>query len=177
MPISQAKKKEIVQDLHTKLSESKAIILTDHTGLNVKDVTALRGKLRGASVEYQVIKNTLARLAIKETGKEQIEEFLTGPSSLVFLGGDVVEGTKILIDFIREKDIPEIKIGLLDDRLYDRKELGTIARLPSRDVLLATIASGLISPLNGFAFIMKEMMNRFARAVEAVRAEKENSGD
>jgi large subunit ribosomal protein L10 len=177
MPISQEKKREIVEDLHRRFSESSAVLVTDHTGLKVKDLTVLRKRFREASLDFRVVKNTLARLAVKETGKEQLEEFFDGPNSLLFLGEDVVEGTKILTEFVREKEAPEIKVGLIEDRLYDRKELAAIAKLPPREALLAAVAGGLMSPLNGFAYILTEMVGRFVRVVDALRAERESSGE
>ncbi len=177
MSISKARKEEIVQDLREKFSASNAVLLADHTGLKVKEITDLRKRLREASVEYLVVKNRLARIALKDSGKEQLEEFFDGPNSIVFLDEDVVNGTKVLIDFIKEHEKPELKIGLVDDRMYDRKELANIAKLPSREVLLANVASGLISPLNRFAFLLTEMLRSFIRAVDAVRAEKETSGE
>jgi large subunit ribosomal protein L10 len=177
MSIDQARKKEIIQELHQKIVDSGAVLLADHTGLNVKDITVLRKKLRDISVEYRVIKNTLARLAVRDSGKEQLEEYLYGPNSLVFLGEDVVEGTKIIADFIREHEKPTIKIGLVEDRLYDQKELARIAKLPPREVLLSSVARGMIAPVNSFAFLATEMIRRFIRAVDAVRASREGSDD
>ena len=177
MPISKARKEEIVRDLHEKFTGSSAILLADHTGLKVKDFTELRKRLREASIECCVVKNRLARIALKESGKEPLEEFLDGPNSLVFLDDDIVTGTKVLVDFIREHERPEIKVGFIDDRLYDRAELTNIAKLPPREVLLASVASGLISPLNRFAFLLTELLGSFVRAVDAVRAKKETSGE
>jgi large subunit ribosomal protein L10 len=177
MPISQTRKNEIVQELREKFTDSAAILVTDHTGLKVKDVTVLRKRFREASLDYRIVKNTLARLAVKDTGKEELEEFFSGPNSLLFLGENVVEGTKILTDFIREHEVPVIKIGLVEDRLYSRKELAAIANLPSRDVLLAQVASGFISPLNSFAYILSEMVGRFVRVIDGLRAAKETSAE
>jgi len=176
MTISRTRKEGIVQELHEKFTRSSAILLADHTGLKVKDITVLRRKLREISVEYRVIKNKLARRALKDTGKDRLEDYLDGPNSLVFLGDDIVQGTKVLMDFVKEYEGPAIKIGFVDDRLYDRKELARISMLPPREIILANIACGLLSPLNKFAFLMMEMIGRFVRAVDAVRAEKETSG-
>ncbi len=176
MSISRAKKEEIVQELHEKIVQSNAILLADHTGLKVKDITVLRRKLQDISVEYRVVKNRLARRAIKDTGKDQLEDYFDGPNSMVFLSEDVVEGAKILMDFVKEHERPEIKIGLVDDCLYDRNELISIAKLPPREILLAEVAGGLISPLNKFAFLMTELIASFVRAVDAVKAKKESSG-
>jgi len=177
MSISKERKEEIVEELREKFTGPNAILLADHTGLKVKEITDLRKRLREASVEYMVVKNRLAKIAIKDSDKEQLESHLDGPNSLIFLDEDLVRGTKVLFDFIREHERPEIRVGLVEDRLYDRKELASIAKLPSREVLLATVASGLISPLNRFAFLLSEMLGSFIRAVDAVRAEKETSGE
>ena len=116
MSISKARKEEIVQELHDKFSDSSAVLLTDHTGLKVKDFNILRKRLRNASIECRVIKNRLARIAIKESGKEQREEFFNGPNALIFRDEDMVKGTKVIIDFIKEHERPEITAGLGDDR-------------------------------------------------------------
>ncbi|OGF97844.1 MAG: 50S ribosomal protein L10 [Candidatus Glassbacteria bacterium RBG_16_58_8] len=175
MSINRNKKEEIVRELHEKIARTDAILLTDHTGLKVKHITLLRRKLRDASVEYRILKNTLARLAIRDTGKEELETYLDGPTSMMFLDRDVVRGTKTLIDFIKEFEKPEIKIGFIDDHLYDKTQLLTISKLPPREALIASFAGGLVSPLNRVAFLMAELIGRFVRAVDAVRAGKESS--
>jgi large subunit ribosomal protein L10 len=177
MPISRAKKEEIVQELHEKFLQSASVVLTDHTGIKVKDITDLRRRLREASIHFTIVKNTLARLAIKDTEMEQLEEYFEGPNSYVFLGEDIVEGTKIIVDFAREHEKPDIKVGLINDSLYNVKDLKRIAKLPSREVLLTNIAGGLISPLNNLAYLLAEMIGQFVRVVDSLRAAKEASGD
>jgi large subunit ribosomal protein L10 len=177
MSISRTKKEEIVLELHEKIAQSSAILLADHTGLKVKDITVLRRKLQDISVEYRVIKNNLARRAVKDTGKDQLGDFFDGPNSMVFLSEDVVEGAKVLLDFYKEHERPEIKIGFVEDRLYDRNELISIAKLPPRDILLTKVAGGLISPVNKFALLMTELIASFVRAVDAVKVKKESTGE
>jgi large subunit ribosomal protein L10 len=108
---------------------------------------------------------------------EQLEEYFEGPNSYVFLGEDIVEGTKIIVDFAREHEKPDIKVGLINDSLYNVKDLKRIAKLPSREVLLTNIAGGLISPLNNLAYLLAEMIGQFVRVVDSLRAAKEASGD
>jgi large subunit ribosomal protein L10 len=112
------KKKEIVEELHEKFSKSKVVIVTDYKGLDVAAITALRRKLREAGIEYRVIKNTLMARASEDTGVEAIRDSFKGPSAVALSYDDPVAPAKVLTEFAKENDKLEIKIGVMDGKVW-----------------------------------------------------------
>ena len=167
------KKKEVIDELTTKFDEAKSAVLTDYRGLNVEEMTDLREKLREAGVDYKVAKNTLAYLAAKEAGCEEIEEYLKGPTAIAFSEDDPVAPAKVLSEFAEENETLEIKSGLLDKEVLNSDEIKALADVPSREELLGRLASGLKQPLNGLVHCLKDPVKSLAYALKAVKDKKE----
>ncbi|WP_018249365.1 50S ribosomal protein L10 [Orenia marismortui] len=166
------KKELIVQDLVEKFSNAKSAVLTDYRGLNVEEVTELRAKLREAGVEYKVAKNTLTYLAAKETGYEDIKEYLSGPIAIAFSSEDPVAPAKILSDFAKDHDNLEIKSGILSGDILDADGIKALADIPPREVLLAQIARGMKAPISGLVYSLKYPINGLVYALNAVKEKK-----
>jgi large subunit ribosomal protein L10 len=142
------KKKENIDNLQKIFSKANSGILTDYRGLKTSDVVSLRRKLREIGVEYHVVKNTLAKIAAKQAGKDQITEIFEGPMAIAFVEGDISKSAKVLTDHIAaSKMAMAIKGGFLGNKLLTPKEISTIATLPSREVLLAKVLGGVQGPL------------------------------
>lgn len=167
-------KKQIVLDLKEKFAKTSVAVVTDHTGLAVKDVTELRKRLQAINAEYKIAKNTLIRLAIKDTNLTQLEKLLEGPSALLLGYGDLQEPAKILVEFIKEIEKGEIKGGVFEGNLISRQDLRAIANLPPRKVLLGQIAGLLVACPGQIAFILESLIRDIALLVEEVA--KKNSG-
>ena len=110
-------KKTIVADLHERFARSKLVIVADHKGLNVQDITDLRRQLREAGVEFQVVKNTLLRRAAADTGVSQLEAFFIGPSAVALSFDDPVAPAKVLTEFAKKNDKLEIKASAYPARV------------------------------------------------------------
>ena len=142
------KKKQIIDSLEQSFMKSSSGILTDYRGLKTSDIVALRRKLREVGVEYHVVKNTLARLAAGKAGKDQIAGLFEGPMAIVFVKNDISKAAKALTTHIATfKLAMAIKGGFLGNQLLTPKDVATIATLPSREVLLAKVMSGVQAPL------------------------------
>ncbi|MGM0501593.1 MAG: 50S ribosomal protein L10 [Bacillota bacterium] len=168
-------KKKVIDDLTVKFNEAKSAVLTDYRGLNVEQMTELRAKLREAGVDYKVAKNTLAYLAAKEAGCEDIKDYLKGPTAIAFSDEDPVAPAKILSEFAEEHEALEIKSGLLDKDVLDIDEVESLANVPSREELLGRLASGLKRPLNGLVHCLKDPVKSLAYALKAVKDKKEEN--
>ena len=168
-------KSEKVDDLSRKLSEAKSIYLADFTGLNVSSATELRRSLRQADVNYEVIKNRLAKLAVAKVGLEQLGEYLTGPTAMAFGHGDPVEPARILQKFIDGGGKLAIKSGLLYGELLSPEQVKQIASLPSRDELLAKLLGSVLSPLTGFAGVLTGLLRNLVGVVAAVQEQRSES--
>jgi large subunit ribosomal protein L10 len=166
-------KEALVTDLRDRMESAKAIYYTDFTGLNVKRMTELRRRLRKAGIEYVVIKNTLAQRAVAEVGLPV--EQLRGPTGVV-IGKDPVAAAKLLADFAKEfEQKPEVKGGMLEGKVIGVEQVRKLATLPSREEMLSTLAAGMQSPLAGFVGALNGMMYMVVGALEALRAQRENS--
>lgn len=166
----------IVEELKDKLSRSRGAILADYRGLNVKQVTELRSKLRAAGVEYKVVKNTLATIAAKELGLDDLVEYLNGPTAVAFGYDDPVAPAKILADFAKENKALELKGGVLTGNVIDVDDVKALAELPSREELLAQVVRGMQAPIAGMVNVLQGTIRNFVYALEAVRRKKEEAG-
>jgi large subunit ribosomal protein L10 len=170
-------KDAFIGELQQKLEGARAFYLTDFTGLNVKQMTQFRARLRRQGVDYVVVKNTLAQRALEGLDVPDVAGFFTGPTGLVIGRDDAVAAAKALTDFAREfGDRPAVKVGVVEKREFGPDQVRRLAELPPREVLLAQLAGGLGAPLARLAGGMNEMLARFARTLDALRQQKEGAG-
>ena len=170
-------KDQFIGELQQKLEGASAFYLTDFTGLNVKQMTQFRARLRKQGVDYVVVKNTLAQRALQGLDLPDVAGFFTGPTGVVIGRADAVAAAKALTDFAREfGDKPAVKVGIVERREVSPEQVKRLADLPPREVLLAQIAGGLQAPMARLAGGMSQLMAGFARAVDALRQQREGAG-
>lgn len=172
-----AQKQEVVADLSTKLSKAKCLYLTDFTGLDVASITELRRRLTSAGVEYVVVKNTLARRALSGGPYEGLTEHLAGPNAFALSDEDVVTAAKILTEFARERERPQIRAGAVEGRVVSIEEIRRIADLPPREQLLAQVVGTMAAPIAGLVYTLSGLLSKFVRTVDAVREQKQARGE
>jgi large subunit ribosomal protein L10 len=170
--MSKTERQATVESLTELLKGSPNVFVTDFSGLNVLRMTELRRRLRGAGVEYVVVKNTLAQRAFAANGVHALDEHLAGPTGLVLSGSDALAGAKVLSDFAKEFEKPAIKIGLVDGRPVTPEQVKRLADLPPRDVLLAQLAGYIQAPMAQFAGVMNGLLYQMVGALEALRAQR-----
>ena len=161
-------KKEVVRELAQKLSGCDIAITTDYRGLSVAEMTELRRRLRQEGIEYRVIKNTLARFAAEQAGKEGLTSIIEGPTAIAFCHGDVAAPAKALIDYIRSsKSELRIRGGLLDRRVLSAAEVTTLASLPSKEELVAKLLSGMQGTLFALVNVLSANITSFLNLLNA----------
>ena len=160
-----------VADLVGRLKTKKNIILTNYSGIKVKDLSDLRKNLRGVNAEYKVVKNTLFMRALKEAGYENVDNYMTGPVAVAFTDKDLSDVAKILRDFKKEQEKFEFGIGVMDNVVYNSEQVKNIADLPSKEVLISKIMYLVNAPTSQIAMGMNQIMASLARGIKAV-AEK-----
>ena len=170
-----AEKHEVVERLGAMLKEAKCLYLTDFTGLDVASITELRRRLTEAEVEYVVVKNTLARRALAGGRYESLAEHLSGPNAFALAREDVVVAAKILTEFARDRDRPQIRAGAIEGRVVSIDEIRRIAELPPRPQLLAQVVGTMRAPVAGLAFALGGLLSKFVRTVDALREQKQKS--
>jgi large subunit ribosomal protein L10 len=144
--LNRREKEQIVSDLHKKIEQFKAIVLTNYRGLNVEQINLLRQRLRDEKISYQVVKNTLMKLASKGTDLEKLNDYFEGPTAIAISYGNPIVLSKILYDFIKTQPSLEIKVGLIEGKVMPLEELKALASMPSREVLFAQILGGIQTP-------------------------------
>lgn len=141
--MNRREKEQIVSDFSKKIEGYKAIVLTRYRGLNVEQMNLLRKRLRDEKVSYQVVKNTLMKLASKGTDLEKLNDYFEGPTAIAISYGDPVLLAKVLSEFIKTQPSLEIKAGLIEGKVAPPEEVKALATMPSRDVFLAQMLGGI----------------------------------
>jgi large subunit ribosomal protein L10 len=170
-----AEKQAAIAELAESFRGSSAAVLTEYRGLTVKQLSDLRGSLRGHAT-FAVVKNTLTELAAKEAGVTAFDGQLVGPSAIAFVSGDPVEAAKGLRDFARANPLLVIKGGVLDGKTMSAAEITRLADLESREVLLAKLAGAMNASLSKAVYLFAAPLSQSARLIEALRAKREAEG-
>jgi large subunit ribosomal protein L10 len=156
-----------VTEIVNRFQESSAAVLTEYRGLTVAQMTTLRRSL-GEGSTYAVVKNTLTKRAAHDAGLTELDNLLTGPTAIAFIGGDPVAAAKGLRDFSRTNPLLVIKGGVLDGRPLSVAEISRIADLESREVLLAKLAGAMKGNLTKAAGLFQAPLSQIARLAAAL---------
>jgi large subunit ribosomal protein L10 len=158
----------VVEEIRTKLADADAAVLTEYRGLTVPELASLRASLRGRGTEYKVFKNTLARRAVADSGLDDIAAMFEGPVAIAFVHGDAASAAKALREFGRTNPALVVKGGLLGERIISPVEIEALADLPTRDVLLSTVAGAFQAPLAKAAGLFQAFTRNFAYGLQAL---------
>jgi large subunit ribosomal protein L10 len=168
-----AAKSKVVAELKEKIGRANVMVLTDYLGFSVKEMTELRRKLRKENSELSVVKNTLIERAVTESGLPELKDHLKGPTIVMLGYVDAVLPLKVLVKHLKEGEKGSIRIGVVDKKVFSADDLGAISKLPSREILLGKVASGLKSPIYGLVNVLNGPLRKLVYALEAVRKSKE----
>ena len=167
-----ATKDATVAGLQAKFEESAAVLLTEYRGLTVAELRELRNSIREHAT-YAVAKNTLTKIAANKAGVTAFDDELAGPSALAFVHGDPVAVAKGLRAFAKAHPLLVIKGGYFDGAALSAAEVGKLADLESREVLLAKLAGAMKASLFGAAYLFTAPLSKTVRTVEALREKQE----
>lgn len=159
-------KQQIVKELSEAIQDSVAGVIVDYKGITVADDTVLRKELREAGVDYRVIKNTLLGRAIEGTELEGIKSVLEGTTAIAISKEDHVAAARILNKFAESHENFNIKAGYLDGKEIDIETIQSLAKLPSREVLLATVVGAFQAPIAAFARAVQAIVDKNGEAAE-----------
>ncbi|MFJ9391482.1 50S ribosomal protein L10 [Nocardioides sp. NPDC101246] len=167
--MARADKQAAVAEIADEFSASSGAVLTEYRGLTVGELKTLRRSL-GENANYAVVKNTLAKIAASQSGIEGFDDLLTGPTAIAFIKGDVVEAAKGLRDFAKANPNLVIKGGYLDGKAIDAAEVGKLADLESREVLLAKLAGAFTASLSQALYAFNALPSKTAQLAAALEA-------
>ncbi|GAA4418018.1 50S ribosomal protein L10 [Georgenia halophila] len=157
-----------VAELTEQFRAASAVMLTEYRGLSVAQLQQLRRSL-GGNANYAVVKNTLASIAAKEAGIDNLDDELAGPTAIAFVSGEPVDVAKSLRDFAKANTQLVIKGGVLEGNKLSARDINTLAELESRDVLLSKAAGAFKAALFQAAYVFNAPATEAARTIEALR--------
>lgn len=171
-------KQQVVADLTDRLGRMQMLLIADYRGLTVGEMTELRKAVRDKGGEMIVAKNTLTRLAVRNSGHTQVEEWLKGPTVLTFSYDDIPGIAKTIDDYFKasKKNI-KIKGGLLGNSLFQAEELERIAKMPSREQSLAKVLGGVNAPASRIVGALNGVIRNIAYVLKAYSEQGETPAE
>ena len=169
-----ANKEATIAELTENFRNSNGIVLTEYRGLTVAQLKTLRKSI-SEHATYAVVKNTLTKIAANEAGITSFDDQLVGPSAMAFVHGDTVAVAKALRDFAKANPLLVVKSGYLDGAALTAAEVGKLADLESREVLLAKLAGAFKASLFGAAYLFNAPLSKAVRTVDALREKQESA--
>jgi large subunit ribosomal protein L10 len=165
----------VVSGLKDKFERATGVIFTDYQGLTVQEISEFRRQLRESSLDYRVVKNTLAKRAVEGTPAEGMKEVFSGPVGVAIGYDDPSLLAKKVLSFVKTNEKLKIRSGVIEGKVCAYKEIKAIAELPSREILLTTFIGTFQMPLTKLASALNATVNRFVYAMEAVKRDREAS--
>jgi large subunit ribosomal protein L10 len=165
-------KAEAVKDIAGRFKAAEAALLTDYRGLRVGEIAEVRNAVRAADADYKVLKNTLARIAVREVGLDELVGMLEGPTAVAFCRGDAAAVAKALDEAAKKFPVLVIKGGVLAGKIIGADEARRLAKLEPRDVQLAMIVTMMNAPLQQTANVLSALLRDLGSMLAQVAAQK-----
>ena len=175
MALNLEDKKAIVAEVQDAARQSLSAVLADYRGLTVEEMTELRSRARASNVYMRVIRNTLARRAVEGTEFECLTESFTGPSLLALAREEPGAAARLIKDFVKEHDKLEVRALAMSGQLLDAGQLEAVAKLPSREEALTSLAAVLQAPVTKLAQTLHAVPSKFVRTLAAVKDQREQA--
>jgi len=166
-----------VAEIKKLFDDASSIFITDYQGLSVVEINGLRKNLRENQVTYRVAKNTLLRLAAHQAGVgDIIDKHLTGPTAVAFTSEDAAIAAKILHDSYKDKELPRMKVFVVDGQVFSGQEIKRLAGLPPREILLAQVVAAVEAPISELIGVLDGFFRELVGSIEALAEKKKSEG-
>jgi large subunit ribosomal protein L10 len=179
--LNRREKEQVVADLQKQIEQCKAVVLTNYRGLKVGQMTQLRRRLREEKIAYNVVKNTMMKLASKGTDLEKLNDYFEGPTAIAIAYGDPISLAKILSEFQKNQPVLEIKAGLIEGKVASPEEVKSLASTPSKEVLLGQILGGIQMPavqvIGTIISVLQPVVGAIQARVDQLAASSGESGE
>ncbi len=174
MPMSKQAKGALREQVSKRLEKANAAIIAEYRGLTVAELTDLRVRLREVNAEFKVIKNRVAKVAIRDTAPHvaPIVDKLKGPIGLVIAYGDPAPVAKRVLEFSKEKEAFKVTSGVFEGKSLSAADLKVIADLPTREVLLARLIGTLVAPHRGLLGVLNGVPRQLVQVINAIKEKK-----
>ena len=166
-------KKEAVADLKSRFDGITSFIFTDYRGLTVAQITEIRDKLRTSDTEFKVVKNRFAKIAMKDMGITDVDDFLKGPTAVAAVPGESNEVAKALFEFAKGGMPLQVKGAVINGELFDAAKIEAFSKLPGRTQLIAMLMGLMKAPVQKLAATLQAIVDKDGKAAEAGEAKAE----
>lgn len=173
--MNKTEKTAFVDALRTRAEDASIAVVTDFKGLKVEEMTQLRVKLRDAGVEYQVVKNTLARIAFTDGRHDVLKDKMKENCAVAFGADDPVAAAKALVAYAKENKKFHVRFGSLEGKYLEEAGLQDLSKLPSREELLAKALGTMNAVPTNFVCLFANIMRNFLYALNAIKDQKESA--
>jgi large subunit ribosomal protein L10 len=171
--MKRSEKDQVIAEVTEQLSRAKSMFFADFTGITVEQVNELRKEFRKSKIEYRVVKNTLAKKALKNvTGYDKVIDRLKGPSAVALGFDDPVAPAKIMKKFREKHQKLNVKVVVLEGQVFDGSQLDDIAKLPTRGEIIAGILGSIQAPITGVAGTINAVMRDLVGVIDAIEKKK-----
>ncbi len=172
--LTREQKKALVEELTNQIKEAKAVIFTNYRGLTVTDMTTLKKELKKEEANLKVYKKKLVNIALKNAGIKDLDVTqLEGQLAVTVSSQDEVIPAKILAKFSKSNENLKILGGLLGKEIMEAKQVSALAKLPSKEELLAKVVGSLSAPLTGLVNVLQGNQRNLVYALKAIADKKE----
>ncbi len=155
------------------LEDARSVVLSDFTGLDVEKISELRRICRENNIEFRVVKNTLAKLGVKDTNAAELGQYFDGPTALAISRESENQGAKILAKFAEEHEAPKLKAAYVDGNVIDATAALALSKLPPRDELLSQVLAGIMSPASGLVSVMQGPLRSLVGVLNQIKDKKQ----
>ena len=162
-------KQKLVENVADKLNKSKSVVFADFQGLKMSQLSNLRKSLREADAEFNVTKNTLLGISLKQAGLPQPDEIQEGQTATLFAYGDEIAPIKLLVKALKDAQTGKIKAGILNDDILDSFTIIRLANLPTKLELQAKVVGSLAAPLSGMVGVLQANLRNLVYALDQIR--------
>ncbi|HOF57132.1 MAG TPA: 50S ribosomal protein L10 [Syntrophorhabdaceae bacterium] len=169
------KKKTVVAELGEKLKRLNSMFLAEYKGMSVAQITRLRKELRGADVEFSVVKNSLLKIASEGTKAEALKDKFTGPNAIVCVYKDPISAAKIMAGFVKEAPMLKLKAGFLGTQILNSEEIIKLATLPSKEILIAKFMGLLQGTPQRLLYVLSGNVSKLMMTLNAIKMQKEQA--
>ena len=169
---SRVSKDLIIKELEKEIKPGPTMFVAEHGSLSATALDKLRKQLRGSNSRYFVVKNSLGRIALEKANLKPLADAIKGGSGIAFSGGDVVQSSKILVDFSKENAEFKIQQAVMNGSVLTLDQIKHLASLPSREVLLARVLGGMMAPVQNFVGVLSGTIRQIVTVLDAVAKKK-----
>jgi large subunit ribosomal protein L10 len=160
--------------IKSNLNDSGAVFIIKYSGLSSPDLSSLRQNLKKSEARLFVVKNSVARRAIKDTGLDTLIGKIDGPCGFIFVKNEPVGASKVICDFSKDHEHLKLEGGFLDNEVLEKKDIELMAKLPSKEVLRALVVGALNSPISGLVYVLNGTLRKFVYCLDQIKNKKGN---